>query len=508
MAPDHLEFAEGKTTAPKSVGWRTRFIAALKLVQVRLRLPLCLVLAAIVVGQWETIVKYWDALSRNARKASRVDSAVSSDVEFFCPMDVGVVSNWPGECGICNMALVRRKKGDAVTLPDGVVARMQISPYQIQLAGVRTAAVAFKALAASYQSFGLLQKNGSSYWVQTSAPAMRLAWLEVGNEVEAFVDGLDKQSPLRGRVVSIRSTSTVLIEWDTELTVDSSDLILRPGLLVELIVKKPVAELEPFRSLPRPIPAFVDGEPKSAYLCTDHPMHVALDSGECPVDKRPLESVSLASHQRLRWRCPRHPRLLRSTADEPCLECPEGKLELAIVSFGPEGQVPVVPESAVVDGGLKTTVFVETMEGMFDAVEVILGPRCGDEYPIVKGLEVGQRVAVAGSFLLDAETRLNPSLAAGYFGGSRSKANSGSHPEHSQNTKGSLKGLDGMSPEDQKLARLQKVCPVTGKALGSMGPPIKQTMGGKTIFLCCEGCEANFAKSRLETLGKASAPLK
>ena len=59
---------------------------------------------------------------------------VSNDTEFFCSMDPGVVSEWPAVCPVCNMDLVRRKKGEAVVLPEGVVARMQFSPYRIQLA--------------------------------------------------------------------------------------------------------------------------------------------------------------------------------------------------------------------------------------------------------------------------------------------------------------------------------------------------------------------------------------
>lgn len=34
----------------------------------------------------------------------------------------------------------------------------------------------------------------------------------------------------------------------------------------------------------------------------------------------------------------------------------------------------------------------------------------------------------------------------------------------------------------------QKTCPVTGEALGSMGPPIPVSMKGQTIYVCCEGC--------------------
>ena len=55
---------------------------------------------------------------------------------------------------------------------------------------------------------------------------------------------------------------------------------------------------------------------------------------------------------------------------------------------------------------------------MFEGVEVELGPRTGDFYPVVKGLQAGERVAAAGAFLIDAETRLNPAAAAAYFGAS------------------------------------------------------------------------------------------
>ena len=34
----------------------------------------------------------------------------------------------------------------------------------------------------------------------------------------------------------------------------------------------------------------------------------------------------------------------------------------------------------------------------------------------------------------------------------------------------------------------QKTCPVTGEALGSMGPPISVTVKGQTIYVCCQGC--------------------
>src|SRR4029079_9911244 len=73
----------------------------------------------------------------------------------------------------------------------------------------------------------------------------------------------------------------------------------------------------------------------------------------------------------------------------------------------------------LVDRGRLCVVFVGTMAGMFDGVEVALGPRCGDYYPVIKGLEAGQKIATVGAFLIDAEARLSPDLASAYFGAAR-----------------------------------------------------------------------------------------
>jgi Cu(I)/Ag(I) efflux system membrane fusion protein len=68
-----------------------------------------------------------------------------------------------------------------------------------------------------------------------------------------------------------------------------------------------------------------------------------------------------------------------------------------------------VPESAVIDTGSRQVVYVETGPGVFEGRAVTLGPPSGDHYPVLHGLAPGERVAAAGAFLIDAETRLNPS---------------------------------------------------------------------------------------------------
>lgn len=43
---------------------------------------------------------------------------------------------------------------------------------------------------------------------------------------------------------------------------------------------------------------------------------------------------------------------------------------------------------------------------------------------------------------------------------------------------------------DQIHIAVQQICPVSGQKLGSMGPPIKVTVGEhkEQVFLCCKGC--------------------
>jgi hypothetical protein len=79
-------------------------------------------------------------------------------------------------------------------------------------------------------------------------------------------------------------------------------------------------------------------------------------------------------------------------------------------------KVLAVPESAVIDTGLRKVVYRQSAPGMFDMVAVQLGPRAGEFYPVLSGLKEGEQVATRGAFLVDAENRLSPGAAAQYFG--------------------------------------------------------------------------------------------
>ena len=74
-----------------------------------------------------------------------------------------------------------------------------------------------------------------------------------------------------------------------------------------------------------------------------------------------------------------------------------------------------VPVDAVLDSGLKKTVFVERGGGLFEPRRVETGRPLGDRLEIVRGLSPGERIVVSGNFLIDSESRMN-SAPAGISG--------------------------------------------------------------------------------------------
>jgi membrane fusion protein, copper/silver efflux system len=65
-----------------------------------------------------------------------------------------------------------------------------------------------------------------------------------------------------------------------------------------------------------------------------------------------------------------------------------------------------VPESAIIDTGLRKVVYFESSPNNFEPRDVVTGMRSGGFVEIVSGIASGANVAASASFLLDAETRL------------------------------------------------------------------------------------------------------
>ncbi len=64
--------------------------------------------------------------------------------------------------------------------------------------------------------------------------------------------------------------------------------------------------------------------------------------------------------------------------------------------------------------------------------------------------------------------------------------------------------MAALTAADQPGIARQQVCPVMGTRLGGHGTPIKVTINGQSLFLCCKGCLAKVEKNPQGYLAKAA----
>ena len=89
-----------------------------------------------------------------------------------------------------------------------------------------------------------------------------------------------------------------------------------------------------------------------------------------------------------------------------------------------------VPAEAVLDTGLRKTVFVDRGNGYIEPRQVETGERIGDRIEITKGLTASERIVISGNFLIDSESQLKSSAAgmAGHQHGGATSAPAPSTP--------------------------------------------------------------------------------
>jgi membrane fusion protein, copper/silver efflux system len=500
ISEDSHSTVEGRTQV-------SRLGYVLQLVQVRLRFILIVGTIFALVACWPRLTHYWDQLVIWTTGASGGQRGISADTEYFCPMCPGVLSAWPEKCPVCKMPLVRRKRGEAALLPEGVVARMQLSPYRVQLGGIKTSQVSYLPLMREVKLTGRIEaatsKDEPTILAHLSPLDLPLVFVSQQAELTVAHDA----APIRltGKVVSWEQKNASNDSYRLVIQPEKSAASLPPGTQVGILLRIAAAELEPLKSQPRDPPPLRKESPRSVFLCPDHPSYLHLKSGKCPFDDNSLHEEALLPNQRLNWWCPVHPQAKHANPGT-CSTCSKMKLLPQVLTYAPPGQVLAVPEAAVIDNGSAQFVFVETMAGMFDCVPVELAPQAGGHYPVVAGLLPGQRVAASGAFLLDAETRLNPSLAASYFGAGLREGQSVSATQVSNRDEaGDLLSALKLSPAQLVLARRQKTCPITRLPLGSMGALVEVEVEDRPVYLCCEGCRSRVKTPQSSTKQARSA---
>jgi Cu(I)/Ag(I) efflux system membrane fusion protein len=216
--------------------------------------------------------------------------------------------------------------------------------------------------------------------------------VRVGQAVEATVPAYPGET-FKGRVAFVQphldpATRTVEVRYD----LDNADHRLLPGFFATVTLRTPVAETPMFR-----------GRVARASGVDAGKVVTVASQKICPVTNAALgsmgEPIAAEVEGRTVWTC--------CGSCPPRLKASPAKF-LARLAPPPRDGVLSVPETAVIDTGTLTMVYVEAEPGVYEGRKVVLGPRSGDRFPVLEGLHPGETVVAAGAFLVDAESRLDP----------------------------------------------------------------------------------------------------
>jgi multidrug efflux pump subunit AcrA (membrane-fusion protein) len=528
-----------------------------------LRFAIILGTIGFVIVKWDTLHGHYEKWTRSAGE----DAGADPDHEYFCPMHPSVVRDTNKEkCPICFMPLSKRKKGEVTDdpLPAGTVSRVQLTPYRVVLAGVRTVPLGYHPLTKEITTVGTVEFNEQTLWVVSARVKGRIDKLFV-NQTGQMVHKGDPLAELYSPdlMVTVDNLLNARQEGNNYLEANARDRLRLWGIddpQVDEIVKsgKRVTHLT--------IRSKIDGHVlrksvrEGQYVEEGTAMFDVADlstvwvqaqlyeddlaflpaGGHDPKTGKPDFDMPVAAFTRafpnrafggkLSFLFPHVDTETRTLTVRFELPNPEHELRpgmtatvtlkltpdlLAKTPAGGglqvrDGKILAVPASAVIDTGVRKVVYRESLPNTFEGVLVELGPRMqvadgAVYYPLVSGLNEADRVVAAGSFLLDAETRLNPAMGSIYIGsggGGNAGATTVRPTTPDDEALKVAAALAKLSPEDRKLAQAQRTCPIQGTTLGAMGVPVKLTLEGKPVFLCCKGCVAEANANSGKTLAR------
>lgn len=219
------------TTDSRGGTWRARAWAVLRVLNVRLRFILLMAVTGLLAANAENLGARWERW--RGREAAGVEpGAAAAAIEFYCPMHPSVIRAESGNCPICGMPLAQRRRGEREELPEGVLARVELTPERMRLGGIATTEVGFVSLRERLRAAGTIEvdeRRTASIAARVPGRIERLHVNFTGDRVERGDPLVDLYSP--------------------ELVATQQEYLLAARHLANLAAETPAAAREQARAL-------------------------------------------------------------------------------------------------------------------------------------------------------------------------------------------------------------------------------------------------------------------
>jgi len=406
-------------------------------------------------------------LGPSTSKQANAATVSAQEADYTCPMHHQVHSKHPGSCPICGMTLIKRASAASLASPRTIASKaaapastaampaglqeIALSPEQQVVANVATEPVDLRPLTALVTAAGQITYDEARLSQVAARVDGRIERLYVNSTGASL-----RRGSALGTIYSpdlVSSMQEYLIARDSfqqakdtsypEFSSSASSLLsaARQRLLLLGVTPDQIAHLERTRmpSTSLPIIAPVSGTVlkkqvvPGQYVKTGDPLFSLADLSrvwvEADVFESQMKNVKVGST--IQVACPAYPgrtftgkvsfiypylspetRTVKVRAELPNeggLLKPDMFVTANIGSSEDGAPQLAVPASAVLSTGRRQIVYVEARLGVFRPREVRLGAKSGRYYPVISGLERGEKVATSGGFLLDANSQLQSS---------------------------------------------------------------------------------------------------
>jgi Cu(I)/Ag(I) efflux system membrane fusion protein len=389
-----------------------------------------------------------------AHRFGSAHASVHVAAGYTCPMHPGYHSDHPGNCPICGMALkaahaagVTTGDAPAHALPPDAV---QVSPERQQAIGIRLGVVSRIAGTRLLRTTGRVAADENrtypivaavSGWIRnvenvTTGDVVKKEQVlasfftpdeQLESAQQEYYNGLEmlyRQASAPPQVPSHNSRSAVeeverLADGLRSLGVSNSQLrqwAMRREMAHDIRVESPVDGIVLKRGVTAGL-RFDRGF--EFYRVADlNRVWILAD-----VYRNQLPFIRRGASARINTSEERHALSATVSPSEPIFDEATQTLKVRLEAANPQRALKpgmfvdvefrftlppalVVPADAIVDSGLRKTVFVDCGNGYFEPRLVETGWRIGDDVEVTKGLAAGERIVISGTFFVDSETRM------------------------------------------------------------------------------------------------------